>query len=322
MEWLVLAYSLPSKGGSTTRVAIWRRLRRIGAVSPVGAVYVLPAHEECGESLQWLAQEIRQAQGEAVVMRVDQFEGLTDQHLVELFRTARSEEYADLATQTAALEQALQKTALDEREHLRDTLTKLRRRHMEIARIDYFDTPSGAEVAAHLDGLQHALVTPVAPAVPTSSAVFAAYRGKQWVTRPRPHVDRLACVWLIRRFIDADAVIRYAATPEPDDITFDMSDAHFGHQGNLCTFETMLRAFALDDPALHVMAEIVHEIDLRDGQYHQPETDGIDAILKGWLISDLSDAEREARGVALFEGLYTSVRTRPAIRAEEHMPGA
>lgn len=322
MEWLVLAYSLPSKGGSTTRVAIWRRLRRIGAVSPVGAVYVLPAHEECGESLQWLAQEIRQAQGEAVVMRVDQFEGLTDQHLVELFRTARSEEYADLATQTAALEQALQKTALDEREKLRETLTKLRRRHMEIARIDYFDTPSGAEVAAYLDRLEHTIVTPLSPLVPTPSAVLAAYRGKHWVTRPRPHVDRLACAWLIRRFIDADAIIGYTATPGPDDIAFDMADAHFGHHGNHCTFETMLRAFALDDPALQVVAEIVHEIDLRDGQYQQPETDGIDAILQGWLISDLSDAEREARGIALFEGLYTAVRARPAIRTHEPIGGS
>jgi hypothetical protein len=108
---------------------------------------------------------------------------------------------------------------------------------------------------------------------------------------------------LIRRFIDPHAVIRYASQPEPDEISFDMEGAVFGHQGNLCTFEVMLRAFTLADPTLQVMAEIVHEIDLRDGIYMRPQTVGIDAILNGWLCSELSDAERESYGIALFEGL-------------------
>ncbi len=80
----------------------------------------------------------------------------------------------------------------------------------------------------------------------------------------RPHVDRLACAWFIRRFINRDATIRYAMEPAIGEIAFDMADARFGHQGNLCTFETMVRAFGLDDPALHAVAEVVHEIDLRE----------------------------------------------------------
>jgi hypothetical protein len=135
-------------------------------------------------------------------------------------------------------------------------------------------------------------------------ASLTAYRDRRWVTRPRPHVDRLACAWLIRHFINPDAAIRYALEPEPDEISFDMTEAHFGHQGLLCTFETMIRAFQLNTPGLGTLAEIVHEIDLRDGQYSHPEQAGIDAILKGWLVAQLGDAELEAHGIALFEGLY------------------
>jgi hypothetical protein len=135
------------------------------------------------------------------------------------------------------------------------------------------------------------------------------YRGKCWVTRPRPHVDRLACAWLIRRFIDPEALIRYAARPRPDEVAFDFdtADTKFGHVGNLCTFETLRLAFNLDDPGLRAMAEIVHEIDLRDGRYVRSEIAGIDAILNGWQQTDWSDAEREAHGIAFFEGLYQTL---------------
>jgi hypothetical protein len=140
-----------------------------------------------------------------------------------------------------------------------------------------------------------------------SPAAIKVYRDKRWVTRPRPHVDRLACIWLIRQFIDPNAVIRYSLTRDPDEVAFDMREGEFGHRGNLCTFETMVAAFGLDELRLHAIGEIVHEIDLRDGRYAHPETAGVDAILKGWLLARLSDAELEAYGVALFEGLYAAL---------------
>src|SRR5918911_2849116 len=88
MQWIVFSYSLPSQSRSAPRVALWRRLRRLGAVTPAGGVYVLPARDECLEAFQWLAQEIRQAQGDALVMRVEQFEGLDQQQLIGLFNAA------------------------------------------------------------------------------------------------------------------------------------------------------------------------------------------------------------------------------------------
>jgi hypothetical protein len=316
MQWVVFAYSLPSQASSSPRVTIWRRLRRLGAISPAGGIYVLPARDECIEGFQWLAQEIRETHGEALVMRVEQFEGLTDQQVIAAFQTVRSEDYMEIEAQATALEQTIAQSAPEDRTRLQETLEKLRRRHADIARVDYFENPNGGRVSAQLARIADALVPKHAEPVAVAPVLRAGYEAVRWVTRPRPHVDRLACAWLIRRFINPQAIIRYATQPLPDEIAFDMADAHFGHQGNLCTFETMLRAFGFDDPALQGVAEIVHEIDLRDGIYTRPEIAGIDAILHGWLLSNLTDADREAHGIALFDGLYIALRDRPIGTAD------
>lgn len=307
MPWTVLTYSLPSTPRSSPRVALWRRLRRLGAMSPTGSIYILPGQAECVEAFQWLAQEIRHAQGEALVMHVEQFDDLADSQLIELFRQARDEEYGEIEPQLVDLEQAVTVSLESEGYYpdLLDKLDKLRRRYTDIKRVDYFHSPAGDRLAARLAALQQNLTSNKAAIISVPIASLAEYREKRWVTRPRPHVDRLACAWLIRRFINPKAAIRYALEPEPDEISFDMSQAHFGHEGRFCTFETMLRAFQLAEPGLQTMAEIVHEIDLRDGQYVHPEVAGIDAILRGWLAANFSDAELETYGVALFEGLYS-----------------
>jgi hypothetical protein len=310
MRWVAFSYSLPAKSGSSPRVALWRRLRRLGAVTPTGSVQVLPDRPECAEALQWLAQEMRQAGGEAVVMYVEGFVGLTDQQLVEMFRAGRAEEYAELETQVLELEQRILAAAReDELSEVPETLARLRRRHAEISRSDYFDAPEGARLAARLAQVAQKLAAGIAPALveQVQPVALSAYQGRQWVTRPRPHVDRLACTWLIHRFIDPSAVVRYTGRPEPGEVTFDMAGADFGHLGNLCTFETMLRAFSLDEPGLDALAQIVHEIDLRDGLYARPETAGLDAVLGGWLAAGFSDGELAAQGTALFEGLYCAL---------------
>ncbi len=309
MNWLVFSYSLPGKSGSGPRVNLWRRLRRLGAISPAGGAQVLPARDECLEAFQWLAREIRQAKGEAEVMRVEQFEGLTDQQLIDQFHAAREEDYAEIEKSVMELDKTLSKrTKPEDRSIAREALEKLRRRYLEVHRVDYFNSPAGDRLASHLSQVEQALVvaTPT-PAVDLAKRAVADYRGKRWVTRPHPHVDRLACIWLIRRFIDASASVRYAETPKSGEIAFDMDEGEFGHRGNLCTFEVLRLTFALDDPALQTMAEIIHEIDLHDGRYIRSEIAGIEAILNGWQLTDWPDAELEPRGVALFEGLYQTL---------------
>ncbi len=269
---------------------------------------MLPDRPECVEAFQWLAQEMRQAGGDAIVMHVEAFAGLTDQQLVEMFRAGRAEDYAELEAQIVDLEQAVLSMAKPgDLPDVPDTLARLRRRHAEIARADYFDSPEGTRLAARLAQVAQVLTASVSPVVRVQPRSLPAYQGRRWVTRPRPHVDRLACTWLIRRFIDPSAVIHYRGQPEPDEVTFDMEGAEFGHQGNLCTFETMVRAFSLSEAGLDALAQIVHEIDLRDGLYVRPETAGLDAVLGGWLAAGYGDDELAAQGTALFEGLYRSL---------------
>jgi hypothetical protein len=130
------------------------------------------------------------------------------------------------------------------------------------------------------------------------------------VTRPHPHVDRLACAWFIRRFLDPEAKIRYGESARGREVPFDLPGADLGHAQGRCSFETMIGAFGFaSDPALVSLGGIVHEVDLRDGVYRRPEADGVAEILRGWAVSGWSDRDLERHGVAMFEGLYQALRS-------------
>ncbi len=315
MSWVVFSYSLSVKRASSARVSFWRRLQRMGAVTAKAGVYLLPPHDGCVEAFQWLAQEVQQIGGDAVVMRVDRFEGLPDAELVELFQETCRAKYAELEAEAADLEKSLRQGKKDlARAEGVEKLEKLRKRQAEVARVDFFNCPDAVKVNDLLRRIQEQLRPGHSSVAPIALKKLADYREARWVTRPRPHVDRLACAWLIRRFISPTAEIRYATRAESGEVGFDMRDARFGHEGNFCTFETMLTAFGLKEPGLQGLAEIVHEIDLRDGRYARPETSGLELILKGWLQAGLPDKEIEQRGIALFEGLFTALSrmSRPA----------
>lgn len=312
MAWLVFSYSLPSKRASTQRVTLWRRLQQLGAVTPKAGVYVLPDRDDCLEAFQWLSQEVQQAQGEALIMRVERFEGLADCQLMDLFRQACRARYGTIEAEVTKMETLLDRPRRSPtRTDLLDKLRRLQKRLNEVAQVDFFDSPEGVSVSAQLRRIQQGLLqgTSRVPDVPSQDP--RAYRNVRWVTRPRPHVDRLACAWLIRRFLNPEAVIRYAAQPAPGEVPFDMREGQFGHRGNFCSFEVMVEAFGLKDSALMPIAEIVHEVDLRDGRYARPEAVGVDVLLKGWLLEGVSDQVLERRGIDLFEGLYQAFSRRP-----------
>jgi hypothetical protein len=128
----------------------------------------------------------------------------------------------------------------------------------------------------------------------------------RWATRAGVHVDRTACAWLIRRFIDPDAEFLFVGDPDevPADATaFDMRGVELSHKRGDCTFETVLHKYDLDDPALWAIARIVHEADLEDERFDAPEARGLDVLLRG-LSLIRSDEEMLELSGALYDGLY------------------
>jgi hypothetical protein len=128
----------------------------------------------------------------------------------------------------------------------------------------------------------------------------------KWATRAHCHVDRAACAWLIRRFIDADADFVFVDDPDdvPADATpFDMRGVELGHHGGECSFEAFLRHYELLDPVLWEIGRIVHEADLADDRYDAPEAPGLDVLLRGLSMTH-EDAELLALATPIFDGLY------------------
>jgi hypothetical protein len=127
-----------------------------------------------------------------------------------------------------------------------------------------------------------------------------------WATRAGCHVDRIGCTWLIRRFVDPDAVFTFVDDPDevPSDATgFDMRGIELSHHDGDCSFETILRRYQLDDPVLWDVARIVHEADLGDDRYDAIEAPGLDVICRG-LSMVHSDDETVRVGAAIFDGLF------------------
>lgn len=305
-SWVVFSYSLPQKKRASLRVTFWRRLRRIGALSPKLGVQLLPWNQETVEAFDWLAQEALHAGGDAMVMHVDRFEGLSFEELAEAFRAERRERYAEVEHDLSVLEKsaATKRRPAGAETQLRERTGRIRKRYEDIEKIDFFGTEEGRSIGSRLQRLDASLRGNSRAS--KVSAERANYVGRIWVTRPRPFVDRLACAWLIRRFIDSDARIRYSDTPKTGEIAFDMPNAQFGHVGDDCTFETMIKAFQLTEPVLSRIAEVVHAIDLSDDLFEPPEAPGVEAILRGWQRSPIAEEVLEERGLALFDGLYRS----------------
>ena len=128
----------------------------------------------------------------------------------------------------------------------------------------------------------------------------------RWATRSGPHVDRTACAWLVRRFVDPEAEFVFVDDPDevPADATaFDLRGAELSHHGGDCSFEAFLRRYGLDDPVLWAIARIVHEADLEDGRYDAPEAPGLDVLLRG-LSMVRADHEVLELSAPLYDGLY------------------
>ena len=296
-SWLLLLFALPSRRKSE-RVAVWRRLKKIGAIQIKTSTYLLPDNPPKYELFQWLAQQIRDFGGDATLVRVQEIEGMPNEKLIALFNRARDEEYGGIKKALLALLSRRQKS---DPETKAAELERLKRQFRQIQEIDFFQSARGHDVQMLLrraEGTAKKMLPRLDP---------KNYRGKTWLTRPRPEIDRVGSAWLIRRFIDPRAKFVFAPTADavPDAIPFDMVDVEFSHHGDCCTFETLVRRFAIEDKAIRKIAEMIHDVDLEDEKFQRFECIGIDRVLKGWAKSGVRDDQILQHGLECFDGLYS-----------------
>src|SRR5712671_1281505 len=311
LSWLLLIHQLPAKP-AYLRVKIWRRLQGIGAIAVKNAVHALPMSEGAQEDFEWLLREIVEGGGEAFLCETRLIDGLSDDEVRKLFDQARDADYEQIArdarTVTKSLRPKLKREAVNER---RAQAARLRKRLAEVAEIDFFGA-IGREAAERSLKELEARLTEDEPVVtnkadPKESAL-AALRNRTWVTRQGVHVDRIASAWLIRRFIDSDARFKFVSgkgyRPAEGELRFDMFQAEFTHEGDKCTFEVLLDRIARKDPALRAIAEIIHDVDLKDNKFGRDEAVGIRTLIDGIALTTADDVERIARGTEVFNNLY------------------
>ncbi len=307
-QLLLLLVSVPPTP-SSLRVRVWRRLRSLGAVPLKRSAYLLPDTPDRYEDFQWLAQEIQRDGGEATLVRVQQIENVSPAEVLRLFHDPRDEDYKHLAARYRRLLQSLDRKTAATSARVHDELARLSKEHQRIRTIDFYGAPGGAEVRRLEEAIAMRTRRPESPRAQEPPALdLTTLRGRRWVTRPRPHVDRIASAWLIKRFIDPEAVFVFAPPAEfpKDAIAFDAPGVELSHHGEDCTFETLVKRARLRDRRLARLAEVVHEADLRDGKYPHEEARGIDVAIRALLAASPDDHQVLAQGMAMFEGLYVT----------------
>jgi hypothetical protein len=296
--WLLLTFTLPTKRASQ-RVEIWRKLQRYGTVPLGNSGYLLPNNPSNEERFEWLAKAIRKYGGDASVVHVQSIDNLSNSQLIGRFSEARTREYQELIREL----QIISSKGVEGKSGGR--LGRLRNRFQEILEVDFFNSPLQERVKELLERAS-SLRAPGSNG-PTSKINTKDYKGRLWVSRPRPGVDRCASAWLIRRFIDRKA--RFAFAPEDrvpaGGVPFDMfHEEGFGHRGDDCTFETLTKQFHVRDPKVAVIGQMIHDADLSEDRFGRKEGYGVDQILKGWARQGFSDDKLLERGMELIEGLY------------------
>jgi len=314
MRWLTLLMSLPPTP-TRHRVGVWRKLQRMGAVKLRGAAWILPETAETTELFQWLVQEIQSFRGEATLLRVDRIDTMPDGQVTALFHKARGAEYHAVVhgcREVAAQIDRLKVAHRGSVPQVRARLDALKRELDRIQAIDYLDSPTGRRAKAAWEATAKRL-----RAIETRPAIGSKRHrgsvppaGSTWVTRPRPHIDRIASAWLIKRFCDPTARFAFADAADAGrkGIPFDILGAEFGHQGTDCTFETLVKRFGIKDRRVKLIAEIVHEADLHDGKFTRQESTGVDLAIKGLAAATPDDDELLERGMALFDGLHSVLK--------------
>jgi hypothetical protein len=312
-RWLLLVHQLPTSP-SRARVKTWRRLQQLGAVAIRNAVYVLPDSAQAREDFEWMKAEILANKGGASIFAADTIDSITDDEIVGAFRADRERSFEAIRTDARKLMRngvrvgAMRGTNL---RRLQRAVRQLRDRFTQVTASDLFGASGREETNTSLADLE-GLVTVPATDVSDRSAHDDVlrpedYRGRTWLTRPRPGIDRAGSAWLIRRFIDPAARFTFGERPQSGSsksVPFDMYDVEFSHHGDRCTFEVLSERFGIEDAAVAQLGRLVHDLDLKETRYNMAEAATVGRLIDGLRQAYSRDEELLEHGIVLFEGLY------------------
>jgi len=303
--WYLLIHQLPQKP-LYFRARIRELLDKAGALALKNSVYVLPARDHLRARFEAIAQDVTAGGGEAFVCAADFLDEGADERLTAAFRKQRDESYDELAARVGAWTRPRPGRTLELRDgRLRLGLAQARKRLETFVALDYFGAPGRKRAEAALAESEARLREREHTADPRQP-----WLGRTWVTRRGVQVDRIASAWFIRRFLDPSARFRFVASADeprrPGEVRFDMAGGDFTHEEDRCTLEALVKRTGVRDAALNRVAQIVHDIDLKDGKFGRPEAPGLEQVLRGLTAAHGEDEARLARGFALFDDLYAS----------------
>jgi len=305
MRFVLLILSLPTENG-TVRMRAWRALKACGAAVLRDGVYLLPEQANGRVTLDAIAADVRVGGGTAHVLAVDDSEG-------DAYRTLfdRSPQYSELIGVIRSARHSLKSNnVLDVLKQAR----KLRKSFASLTDIDFFAGEARGQAGAALQDLELAVNRMLSPDEPHAISTLiptrrtADFKRRTWATRHRPWIDRLACAWLIRRFIDSKARILWLKSPAQcprDALGFDFDGATFSHVGARVTFEVMLTSFGLERPALIRIGALVHYLDA--GGVQPPEACGVESVLAGLRETLTDDDQLLKAACAVFDGLLAGI---------------
>jgi hypothetical protein len=322
-KWLLLFYSVPSKPVSS-RMKIWRKLVKVGAIPLKGAVYILPYSEEHYELCQWLMSEVSAMGGEGDFVITDEFEMLKNGEIITLFNKQRKIDYGNIEKRLNELEIKVNSIKKGSKAKNVRTIKGQLNRYVEelndVKKIDFFSSKFRRKVESKIQSFKTEFKKikltdtekgEIEQKISISYKRHKDYSGKTWVTRKKPFVDRMASAWIIKKFIDKKAVFRFIDERErenvdKDSVTYDIREGEITHIGEMCTFEVLVKSFGIKDKRVKDIAELVHQIDMKDDRYSSPEARGIEEILLGIRKTAKGDLEALEKGIAVFEMLYAS----------------
>lgn len=299
---------------------VWRKLSKAGAVQIKGAVYILPMNEEHYEFFQWLASEVTSMDGEAAFTRVEAIDSMKDYEIMDIFDGHKDEDYQAISRTIEDLETKMNSfrkgSGSQNLKSLSGQVIRVSRSFEEVRKTDFFSSKRGNALRLRIDALNAGLrgvsgVVHAKEILAVTQKRREDYQGRVWVSRKRPFVDRMSSSWLIRRFVDKSASFHLVAEKDlasikTGQVTFDVRGGEFTHVGDLCTFEVLVKTFGIKDKAVRKIAEIVHELDIKDDKYQNADASGIGEILSGLRKAVKDDAELLEKGISVFEMLYRS----------------